>query len=152
MSGFPTARFLHAWLTTLGILTLSHTVDASADGLAKVRLYSPDVNVDVEGTIALKGKDLNGHLSGNGTNVTVTGTADSHTVTINIAGTIILGCAGAQQFMSGIDAVEGGHAAIDMTLDCPYRPTYNFVVDITLPTHPLVVPTQPNTGESASLQ
>ena len=127
-------------------------IDCFADGVVKIRLRSGDANMDLQGTGTLQGKSLNGHLIGDGSDMVVTGRVDSNTVRINVAGRIVLGCGPAQQFMSGIDANDGQETSIGMTLNCPYRPSLNFVIDLVLPAHPLIGPSSSNLGESASLE
>lgn len=138
-----------AALTFLSALTGN---DALADGIVKIRLLDADTSTEITGTATLTGTDLKGHLTGSGSDIVVTGFVSDHSVRVNLAGRIVLGCSPAQQYMGGNNSRYAEVVSIDMTLNCFNRPSINFVIELVLPPHPLVVPTQPNIGESASLQ
>lgn len=132
------------------LLATSAPAALAADPV-KIRIYSPDLDIDVAATGTLTGHSFTGRAVSDGLDLTIDGSSDSSTLTVNLNGTVVRGCGTGKQFMSGSGDLQGSHATISTTLDCPYRPTYNFIIDITLPPHPLAVPSWSSGGQSAAI-
>jgi hypothetical protein len=129
-----------------------------ADERVKIRLYSDDTMVEVEGTATLHDYDLKGHLIGNGVDAIVNGTVKSASVTVDMVGRFVPNCGMPRQFMSGSAANDGASTSISMTFDCASRgggynggEEYQFHLNVTLPAHGLHPPISPD-GEAASLE
>jgi hypothetical protein len=152
-------RVLRNCLLVLALLGALPAARASADSVVKVRLVSGDAMEDVEGTATLKGQKLNGHLTGSGIDVMLTGVVKNQSVSVEVVGRILPSCGLNRQSMNGIGVNNHEVTSIDLTFECSSKAgnfgggqDYQFRLDLALPSHPLYSPPPSDSGESASLE
>ena len=126
--------------------------DANAENLVQVRLYSPDIGVDVRGSAPIDGDYATVHVQGDTTDATVTVHVNRkrNDANVDVSGTIWRGCTSPRQSMAGLDGIINGELQVDMTLECRGYRTIGFHADIVLSPPRLIIPPSDN-GQSAAL-
>jgi hypothetical protein len=122
------------------------------------RLSSPNASEEASGTLALDGYNLAGHLTGEGIDVTISGTVKSSSVSVAVAGHIMPSCNLNRQSMSGDGDNLGANTSIALTFSCVTKAgnfgggqDYLFRLDLQLPPHHLQIPGG-DSGESAAIE
>jgi hypothetical protein len=158
MKRSTTKRVFWAGLLALALLAAAPTTEASAGAAVKVRLFSPEALVDVKGTVTLTGQNLSGHLTGDDTDIALTGVVKNQSVSIDLVGRIVPSCGLLRRSMNGVGDNDGEDTSIDMTFHCSSKAgnfgggqDYQFRLNLALPSRPLYSPSPSNLGESASL-
>jgi hypothetical protein len=130
---------------------------AQAGDVIKARLVSSSAAEEASGTLTLDGFALAGHLSGEGIDVTISGTVKSSSVSVIVTGRIMPNCSLNRQSMSSEAPNEGAKTSIIFDFTCSTKggsygrgDDYLYRLELDLPAHRLEFPIGTDSGESAA--
>ncbi len=129
---------------------------ARAGDVIKAKLASPGAAEEATGSLTLDGYTLAGHLSGQGIDVTISGTVKSSSVTVIVTGRIMPNCSLNRQSMYGEASNEGAKTSITFDFICSTKggsygrgDDFLYRLDLGLPPHHSQFPTGTDPGEDA---
>jgi len=141
----------------LGSLLCIAQVDLAQAGRAiKAKLASPGAAEEASGSLTLDGYTLTGHLSGEGIDVTISGTVKSSSVSVLVTGRIMPNCSVNRQSMSGEAANRGTNTSVIFDFTCTTKggsrgrvDDYLYRLDLGLPPLHPISPGNSDPGEEA---